>query len=428
MSMCDEFSAEFERLCLPHLNMLKRYVFHKISDYSDAEDILQDVLLSAFEGFAKLKDKDMFKSWIIGIASHKCVDYYKAKAKKLEIPLDEISVCAVDSHGAETAMLVNDTLNLMRDKDKQMLYLFYIKGYNQKDIALKLGIPLGTVKSRINTAKGNFKTAYPYPPSAEKGEFFMSSSSKNKAFPKFMPELKIEKANEPPFKVKYEEIPGWLIIPRVGEKSSFAFYDDPDKHLTGVHSMDCVREAVIHGVPCVQVDVTEDDEEGQITRHTKFMRLTETHASYVAEMKIQGNSFYFGSFYDDEWLSRYEVGENNIGREINQEAKGIAYINDDGTITVDKEECPDIIGRYNVKIGSRSFDTVALLEICGGIMTILYVDQNGRTVLFRRYNRFNWKTDRYKALWTEKLPDSEVLIVNNDKYVHWYDCISDYVL
>ena len=107
--------------------------------------------------------------------------------------------------------------------------------------------------------------------------------------------------------------------------------------------------------------------------------------------------FYRISFYDDEWLARYEVGENNIGR-------------------------------YDVKIGSRSFDTVAILEICGGIMTILYVDKNGRTVLFRRYNRFNWKTECYKALWTDKLPDSEVLAVNNEKYVHWYDCIGEYVI
>ena len=106
----------------------------------------------------------------------------------------------------------------------------------------------------------------------------------------------------------------------------------------------------------------------------------------------------------------------------------MTVFNSDGTLAVSKEECADIIGRYTVKIGTRVFDTVALLEICEGIMTVLYIDQNGRTVLFRRYNRFNWKTDRYKALWTEKLPSSEILIVNHEKYVHWYDCISDYVI
>ena len=424
--MTKEISAEYERLSLLHINMLKRYLFHKISNHSDAEDILQDVLLSPFKGFDKLQNKDMFKSWVIGIASNKCKDYYKAKAKKLEIPLSEISGHIADSHGIETAMLVNDTLALLKDKQKQILYLFYIKGYNQKDIAIKLNIPQGTVKSRLNTAKKQFKTVYPYPhPTPKKGECTMSA--KNKLFPQTMPELAIEKSNQKPFTVKCEEIPGWLVIPRVGEKASFAFYDDPDKNLTGINTMDCTREALIHGIPCVQVDVTEDIN-GETSTHTKFMRLTQTHVSYVAEMNTKDNTFYFGSFYDDEWLARYEVGQNNIGREILQQPKGIATLNSDGTITVTEEEHADIIGRYNVTIDNRTHDTVALLELQDGLMTILYIDQSGRTVLFRRYNRDNWKTDRYKALWTEKLPNSEVLTVNNEQYVHWYDCISDYVM
>ena len=254
-------------------------------------------------------------------------------------------------------------------------------------------------------------------------------NEKNKKFPKIMPDLVIERVDEPPFAVKCEEISGWLVIPKVGEKSSFAFYDDPDKCYTGMHTMECVREALIHGIPCVQVEINYEDKNGNTEpTYSKFMRMTETHVSYVAEMEMRDGTLYIGTFMDDEWLSRYEVGENNIGRAIRQEAKGIAVINDDNTITVKKEECPDIIGRYNVKIGGRSFDTVALLEVCEGIMTILYLDQNGRTAVFRRYNRFNWKTDRYKALWTEKLPNSEMIVVNGEKYVHWYDCISDYVM
>jgi len=239
--------------------MLKRYLFHKISNSFDAEDILQDVLLSAYKGLSRLKDKNMFKSWIIGIASHKCVDYYKAKAKRLEIPLDALSSHIIDSHGIETAALVSDTLAMLGDKDKQMLYLFYILGYNQKDIALKLNIPTGTVKSRLSTARKNFKSAYPHPPRG-------GGSIMNK-FPKTMPELAIEKIDQKPFSIKCEEIPGWLVIPRVGEKTSFAFYDDPDKRLTGVNTMDCVNEAVIHGIPCVKVDVTEEEGE-KVSKHT----------------------------------------------------------------------------------------------------------------------------------------------------------------
>jgi len=414
--------TEYEALCTAHIKMLKSYLFHKVSNTTDAEDILQDVLLAAYRGFDKLHDNTFFKSWIIGIASHKCVDYYKAKAKRLEISLDEISGTIAGDHGAETAMLVNDALSKLRDKDKQILYLFYIRGYNQKDIAVKLDIPIGTVKSRISTAKENFKTLY-----SIEGDVKMKS--KPQKFPATMPKFTIEKSNEKPFDVNFIEIPGWLMVPRIGEKSSFAFYDDPDLRYTGMHTMHCTREAEIHGISCVQVECTYTNEENKVSDvHTKFMRSTETHTSYVAEMKIKDNTFCFGSFYDDAWLENYEIGHNNIGREIAQQVKGVAVLNEDGSFTVAKDECPDIFGRYKVELLGRVHDTVAILEIDTDVLTIAYVDQSGRTVLHRRYNRYDWKFDRYKAFWTDKLPNSEVLLVNGKKFVHWYDCISDYVM
>ena len=56
-----------------------------------------------------------------------------------------------------------------------------------------------------------------------------------------------------------------------------------------------------------------------------------------------------------------------------------------------------------------------------------YLDKNGRTVLWRRFNRDDWAFSRYKQKWTEKLPDNERIIINDETYVHWYDCITDYI-
>jgi len=253
-------------------------------------------------------------------------------------------------------------------------------------------------------------------------------SLKTEIFPKVIPEIKIERMTEPPFKVRYEEIPASM-IPRVGEKNSFAVYsEETAKHLIGIKSHECIREALIHGIPCVQVDCEAQHDGGNILKSTYFVRLTDTHVSFIAEMKIRDDVFCFDSFYDDEWLTQYIVGENNIGREINQEAKGILRVNENGTIIAEKEGFYDIIGRYRISIASRSFDTVALADINNGVMHVVYIDANGRSILCRRYNRFNWKTNQFKALWTEKLPNSEVIIVNNEKYVHWFDCISDYVM
>ena len=421
----DNKQAEFTRLYLECKNALERFVHYKISNYSDAEDVLQDVLSSAFISFDKLSEKNYFKRWIIGIASHKCVDYYKKKAKILEIPLDFIQDKFFGIHENRTCSLVQDTLEMLSDKDKQILYLFYIKEFSQKDISMRLNIPLGTVKSRVSSAKKSFKELYPFSPkkSTKKG----NDNMKNNIFPEFIPEIKIKKSDKKPFSVRFEEIAGWLITPRVGEKSNFAFYDDPNRILTGVSKMECIRNAEIHGIPCVQVEV-EEYEENKINKRTLFLRMTETHCMYIAEMIIRNGTFYFGSFMDDEWLERYEVGENNCGREIFQEQRGIITVDIKGNFIVKKEETPDIIGRYTVCIGSRIFDTVALVTSESGIFVIQYIDENGKTILFRRYNKDDWKLERYIQKWTDKLPDSETFKVNSEKYVHWYDCIADYVL
>jgi len=437
--------TEFEILIKTQMRMLKRFLFHKISDTQDAEDILQDVLLSAYNGFDRIKSKEYFKNWIIKIASYKCVDYYKAQAKKLEIPIELIDEGKLDNRGNVTALFINDVLCSLKHKDKQILYLFYIAGYNQKDIAAKLNIPLGTVKSRLSMAKKNFKTTYLNQESIAKGNQFMKTptiktTTKTEKFPKIKPKITIEKSNKKPFSVRCEEVSGSLIIPRVGEKIKWAFYDNPDGKYTGFYNYECVREAKIHGIPCVQIEVTEEDESGKITKSTEFMRLTDNHTSYIAEMHIEDGTFNFGSFYDNEYLSRYEMGENNIGREIFQEQSGVAKVDDSGKdmiINFTGDSCTDIIGRFDVRIGSTIYDTVALFEISldekneyDGTVVIHYLDKNGRTVLFRRFNRNDWGSEKFRGncLWTDKLADSEAIIINGKKYVHWYDCLSDYVL
>lgn len=61
-------------------------------------------------------------------------------------------------------------------------------------------------------------------------------------------------------------------------------------------------------------------------------------------------------------------------------------------------------------------------------MVIQHLDRSGNTVLFRRFNRRDWKHERYGFYWDEKLPESERLTINGDTFVHWYDCIPEMVL
>lgn len=415
--------TSFESLYRLHRAVLERFVHYKVTNRPDAEDVLQEVLADAYAGFPQLRDAGRFKSWLLGIAWRKCADYYRKKACRLDIPLQTLPELELDAHGQRTASLIQDTLDQLPNADHRMLYLFYLCGMPQQEIAMRLSLPLGTVKSRMHAAKQRFAMTYPYPP---KGGIPMSSNE----FPRTLPMLDIRPIELPAFPVQLEEISGWFIVPRLGDTQRFAFYDEPDGRLTGINALRCTQNAEIHGVHCVQVEIDEADELGSHTQRTLFLRRTETHTAYVAEMTLRRGTLYLGTFLDEEWLQRYGIGENNIGREIHQAPKGIAQWMPDGTIQVTREDCTDIIGRYAVDLGARTFDTVALLELyeCGSMLTLSYIGQDGRMVLFRRYNRYDWKRDHYRTLWTDKLPHSERLTINGSTYVHWYDCIPETVL
>ena len=89
------------------------------------------------------------------------------------------------------------------------------------------------------------------------------------------------------------------------------------------------------------------------------------------------------------------------------------------------------MGRYTVTINGKIYDTVCVIDCYtynDGVVSEQYLDRNGKTVLWRRFNRDDWHMDSYHKSWSELLPDNERLTVNGVTYVHWYDCITDYIL
>ena len=185
----------FEDLLQANFLPLQRYIRYKISNPHDAEDVMQEVCLTAAEKFPTLKDPAAFKAWLIGIAGHKCMDYYRKKAHAMEIPLDMLSESAlrVSRCGVTEQSVVLQTLDALGGREKQILYLYYFKDLPQEDIAKQLGIPVGTVKSRLHYAKEKFRQQYPYRMN-DKGEMNMTK------LPEYLPEYQIERMEKDGFK------------------------------------------------------------------------------------------------------------------------------------------------------------------------------------------------------------------------------------
>lgn len=255
-----------------------------------------------------------------------------------------------------------------------------------------------------------------------------------KKLPEFLPEYQIAASDQAPFAVKWEELMGWFLVPKLGEKLSWGLYDIPSRKCDHVFDLRVTGKAKVHGIEGVELTAREASysDKNDVINRTFVAQLTDTHCRYLATMRNDGDVRNYITFLDgDEFLPNWGFGEDNCGNETNLTVKGDIIRNGTIVTTKQKDFLLDIVGRYSVTIGGKSYDTVCVMDIetyNSGVVSEQFLDRNGKTILWRRFNRDDWAMETYHKKWSEQLPDNDRLTVNGTTYVHWYDCITEYIL
>ena len=414
---------DFDSLLLLHRTAIEHYIRYRIPNRADAEDIFQEVCTAGFLKFSQLRDQTQFKAWMLTIARNRCADHFRRS------PEPPVSIEEVPEHrlpgirGRTDFPLVEETLQRLTDRDRQILDLYYWQELPQADIAGKLGIPIGTVKSRLHTAKEHFKTHYP-----EKG-------TNMTRLPKILPEYTIVPSPEPPFPVRWEECMGWLIVPKLGQRLHWGMYDHPARTRTEWTECRVTGRAEVHGVRGVEIAAVQHEAHNACgtgsldgVERRFVVQLTDSHCRFLAESHTEAGVRRCFTFLDGEaFLDNWGFGPDNCGTETDQHPRGTIVREAGGFRTDGRRESMDIVGRYSVTIGGRQYDTVCLMDVesyDNAVATMQYLDKNGRTILWQRFNRHDWQGQN----WLERLPDNQRVTINGKAYVHWYDCITDYIL
>lgn len=230
-----------------------------------------------------------------------------------------------------------------------------------------------------------------------------------------------------------------MIIPRLNEELALGLYYLPTRKLNGWIEAKVTGEAEIYGIRGVEISAVEHDMDNyyrtekvkEKDRHF-IAQLTDTHSRFLAETHFEDGVRMVHTFIDDdEFTENWGYGEDNCGNPTLVEPKNLIIRQGNFVTGKVRPEVVDVIGRYNVTIDSKTYDTICVMDLnCFNdpVVSEQYIDENGRTVLWRRFNRNDWAMERYGKMWTEMLPENEQLIVNGETYVHWYDCISTYIL
>ncbi len=254
-----------------------------------------------------------------------------------------------------------------------------------------------------------------------------------KKLPKFLPEYKIMASGNVPFPVVFEELPNWFLAPKMGEETTWGSYSVPVGKLEEIVYSKAVCPINIHGVNGVEISTAffkPESDKKPFDSHTYYAQLTDNHCRWLGESYFDRNGVkQLLTFLDgDEFVAEWGFGEDNCGNETHLSPKGDIRREENCIVTSEKEFLLDVVGRYEIVIGKKTYDTVCIMEILkNGAATEQYVDKTGKTVLWRRFNRNNWAYDRYGQMWTEILPENEQITINGETYVHWYDCATDYI-
>ena len=409
--------ARFEELLKECQGALERLVHFKISTFADAEDVIQESCITAYRSAGQLRDEKLFRGWILQIGRSRIADYYRKKSRSCEDAVEIIPERATGNMSGRAD--VENALMKLNDRDREVLRLYYMEEMGLRDVAARLNVPEGTVKSRLFGARERFRSEY-----RRWEDIYM------RKMPEKMPGYEIEWLDETPFEVDCEENIGWFIVPKVGEKLNWGIYDRKSGRLENYFEMKATCKAVVHGEEGVEVE-TVQTWDGNREERTFVMQLKDGYSRILSEMDNIGGVKHFYTFLDgDEFHNNWGFGEDNCGRKIHLAPEGIVKREGNAVVSSVLREVMDIVGRAKVTIGGVVFDTVCLMDVMGyegHVVSEQFVDKSGRTVLWRRFNRNDWKAAYYGGLWSEILPNNDRLVVNGETFVHWYDCITDYI-
>lgn len=133
-----------------------------VRDEEQSKDIMQDTLVKIWEK-AHLYDseKSRLYNWVYRIATNTAIDYIRLAKNKFESNVD-----LKPSLSPSTKAFNIDVIDLVNNVDKlhpkysELIHACYLGGHTRESISEELGIPLGTVKSRIAKAKKDLKKIY----------------------------------------------------------------------------------------------------------------------------------------------------------------------------------------------------------------------------------------------------------------------------
>jgi RNA polymerase sigma-70 factor (ECF subfamily) len=154
-----ELTREFEARLADSSTLAVRVAYSVLRQRQDAEDVAQDAFVRAHRHFRDLRDREKFRAWLVRMTWRLALDWKRGHRRRVARE-DAVAMMAPRMRDGEAEAIESDrsmrlwkAIDELPERLRVVIVLAAIEGHGLKDVSELLGVPEGTVKSRLFGAR-----------------------------------------------------------------------------------------------------------------------------------------------------------------------------------------------------------------------------------------------------------------------------------
>lgn len=156
--------ASWEILVAKHRRRVFNIAYKFTGRHDRAEDLSQEIFLRIFRNLGKFDPAADFSKWLASVARNHCIDNYRSTRREQRTMVDDglafdlaMAPSSTDPlrsiEASEAKAFLLEGLATLPEKLREAVVLRDLKGLAYEEMAVKLSLPIGTIKSRINRGR-----------------------------------------------------------------------------------------------------------------------------------------------------------------------------------------------------------------------------------------------------------------------------------
>jgi RNA polymerase sigma-70 factor, ECF subfamily len=154
----------WEQIVRLHWRKVFNVAYKFVGKHDEAEDLTQDIFLKIFKSLGTFDRRANFQTWLISVSRNLCIDHYRSVRKERETIDRDVDAGDLTPISREVGpynrlehedqrMILRQALELLAPSLREAVMLRDIRDLSYQEIAERLELPEGTVKSRINRGR-----------------------------------------------------------------------------------------------------------------------------------------------------------------------------------------------------------------------------------------------------------------------------------